>query len=244
MLERRPIQVLPVTTPRLRTGNSWIPPVQVPRLCPWLLLSSPTLRLLLLPSTPTFHVSPCPGPLHPPLSHLLLLPIRVPPLAARLAQPALFVLAAVLLLQPGSHRPVLVSPLPSPHSALLSCPLLSRSLSPPLKVGPPFSFMRPHIDAHLAGQLTGDIPMDWLRGQGFDSQEVCERVLRLRFNGAAFPVSARSLPGRVLPRTHLVPWRRGLPACGRFSKAINGFATSAPKGARGLLVQMLDHGLG
>ena len=46
-----------------------------------------------------------------------------------------------------------------------------------------FGSMRPHIDAHLAGQLVGDIPMDWLRGQGFSTCEVCQRVLSLRFNG-------------------------------------------------------------
>ena len=43
--------------------------------------------------------------------------------------------------------------------------------------------MRSHIDAHIAGQLLGDIPMDWLRGLGFSTCEVCQRVLSLRFNG-------------------------------------------------------------
>ena len=43
--------------------------------------------------------------------------------------------------------------------------------------------MRSHIDAHLTEQLLGDIPMDWLRGLGFSTCEVCPRVLSLRFNG-------------------------------------------------------------
>ena len=46
-----------------------------------------------------------------------------------------------------------------------------------------FGSMRSHIDAHLTGQLLGDIPMDWLRGLGFSTCEECQRVLSLRFNG-------------------------------------------------------------
>ena len=43
--------------------------------------------------------------------------------------------------------------------------------------------MRPHIEAHMSGQLLGDVPSDWLRSQGFGTCEVCQRILSLRFNG-------------------------------------------------------------
>ena len=46
-----------------------------------------------------------------------------------------------------------------------------------------FQSMRPHIEAHLSGQLLGDISSEWLRGQGFGTCEVCHRILSLRYNG-------------------------------------------------------------
>ena len=46
-----------------------------------------------------------------------------------------------------------------------------------------FQSMRPHIEAHLSGQLLGDISTEWLRGQGFGTCEVCHRILSLRYNG-------------------------------------------------------------
>ena len=49
-----------------------------------------------------------------------------------------------------------------------------------------FHTMRPLIDAHLANQIMGGDPVDWLRGQGFSTCEVCHRVLSLRFNGRCF----------------------------------------------------------
>ena len=58
--------------------------------------------------------------------------------------------------------------------------------------------MRPHVDAHLAGQLSGDVPVDWLRGQGFSTCEVCQRVLSLRFNGRC-PSCFRTLVSRPAP---------------------------------------------
>ena len=42
--------------------------------------------------------------------------------------------------------------------------------------------MRPHIEAHLSGQLMGDNPSGWLRSQGFGTCEVCQSILSLRFN--------------------------------------------------------------
>ena len=46
-----------------------------------------------------------------------------------------------------------------------------------------FQTMRPHVEAHLSGQLVGDISSDWLRSHGFGTCEVCHRILSLRFNG-------------------------------------------------------------
>ena len=46
-----------------------------------------------------------------------------------------------------------------------------------------FQSMRPHIEAHLSGQLLGDISSEWLRSQGFGTCEVCHRILSLRYNG-------------------------------------------------------------
>ena len=43
------------------------------------------------------------------------------------------------------------------------------------------------MDAHLAGQLSGDIPVDWLRGQGFS----CFRTLVAR--PASTSLSSRPL---------------------------------------------------
>ena len=82
-----------------------------------------------------FPFSPCPGPLHPPLSHLLLHPAR-----SRRSPPVLHC-SHCSSSQPfsssgrRSHRPVLVSPLPSPRWGLLSCPLLSRPFSPLSRMG-------------------------------------------------------------------------------------------------------------
>ena len=79
----------------------------------------------------------------------------------------------------------------NPRLPLLPGPFLSRSL--PLHGWATFISLRPHIDAHLAGQLMGDILPDWLRGQGFSTCEECQRVF-----------------GRPLPAI----WPKGLPATG------------------------------
>ena len=58
-------------------------------------------------------------------------------------------------------------PLSRSHARLF-CPAPSCSDSgPPSHGWASFGSMRPHVDAHLAGQLAGDFPMDWLRGRGF-----------------------------------------------------------------------------
>ena len=94
-----------------------------------------------------------------------------------------------------------------------------------------FSSMRPHIGAHLAGQLMGDIPPGWLRGQGFSTCEVCQRVLSLRSNGRCpscfhtLTFCSRPTP----PASH--PLAEGLPAFGRVysGKLVR---SSVPTGAR------------
>ena len=60
--------------------------------------------------------------------------------------------------------------------------------------------MRSHVDAHLAGQISGDIPADWLRGQGFSTCEVWQLVWIFLFNGPC-PTGASFPPLRFLWRT-------------------------------------------
>ena len=84
-----------------------------------------------------------------------------------------------------SSCPRLVSPLVS-----FAWFLRALTIPLPLMVGP-----RSAVDAHLAGQLSGDIPADWLRGQGFSTCEVCQRFLSLRFNGRC-PSCFRTLVAR------------------------------------------------
>ena len=125
------------------------------------------------------------------LSHQLLLLVFLYPLTFSLH---LFVLlASVPLARTAPHRSrspppastvcfrsvIVSSSCPHPCQAFLSGPLLSRPCSPLSRVG----HFRLHALAHLTGQLLGDIPMDWLRGLGFSTCEVCQRVLSLRFNG-------------------------------------------------------------
>ena len=80
--------------------------------------------------------------------------------------------------------------------------------------------MRPHIDAHLAGQLMGDIPSDWLCGQGFSTCEVCQHVLSLRFSGPC-PSCFQTLTSRP-PRPLLDPWPVGPLASGTCLPPTNG----------------------
>ena len=109
-----------------------MPPVQVSRLCPLLLLS--TLRLPPLPSTPTFHgpTLPRPGP-RAPLAFAPS-PKLVPPLAVL---PGPHCSSSQPFSSSGhrSHRPVLVPP--SRPRARLFCPVTTcPDHSLPLTVGP------------------------------------------------------------------------------------------------------------
>ena len=78
--------------------------------------------------------------------------------------------------------------------------------------------MRPHIDAHLSGQLLGDIPPDWLRGLGFS----CQCVLTLRFNGRC--------PSCCLRMATLRP--EGAPSIWNVFTSGKRVRTSVPAGAR------------
>ena len=129
-------------------------------------------------------------------------------------------------------RPRSRSPPPAPvHTDQSSCPpsrpaLGSFVLSPPVPITlSPLTDGPRSIPCVLTSMLTlrDSSLATSLRGQGFSVCEVCQLVLSLRFNGRSLPVSARSQPGRMLPRTHLVPWRR------RFSPATDWFAHRYPK---------------
>ena len=123
---------------------------------------------------------------------------------------------------------------PPPHSrSRLFCPVPSCSDScPPSHGWATFGSMRPHIDAHLAGQLAGDISMDWLRGHGFGTCEVCQRVLSLRFNGRcpscfrAFSSCHDGASGSSRPLAE------GAPGVWEVFTSDRRVRTSVPKGAR------------
>ena len=128
---------------------------------------------------------------------------------------------------PGSRSHSLGSVFAPPRPALLSCPLLPRSLSPLSRVG----HLRFHAPPHRCSPR-GDIPMDWLRGQGFSTCEVCQRVLSFRFNGRC-PSCFRNFSSRqegVSDTTR--PWLRGLPVSGRFSPVTGGFVHRSPRALR------------
>ena len=95
-----------------------------------------------------------------------------------------------------------------------------------------FGSMRSRIDAHLAGQLLGDIPMDWLRGLGFSTCEVCQRVLSLRFNGrcpSCFrPFSSQHGGGSDTTR----PLAEGAPGVWDVFTSDRRVRSSVPKGAK------------
>ena len=125
-----------------------------------------------------------------------------------------------------SRSPVHASPAlpldqsPGPATSRLSCTVLScPDHAHPSHGWVSFHTMRPHIEAHLSGQLMGDVPSDWLRSQGFGTCEVCQRIPSLRFNGrcpSCFHVmmsshSSPSSSSRLLAEEH--------PASGTFSTA-------------------------
>ena len=92
-------------------------------------------------------------------------PVSVPgssPPLRLLSQPSTPMFPGVARLRPGLPARLVFAP--SPSQVLRPSPLLL-----PSHGWATFSSMRLHIDAHLAGQLTGDIPMDWLRGQDFST---------------------------------------------------------------------------
>ena len=92
--------------------------------------------------------------------------------------------------------------------------------------------MRPHVDAHLAGQLSGDIPDDWLRGQGFGTCEICQRVLSLRFN-CRCPSCFRTLVSRpALASVPSRPLADGAPSVWDVFVSDKRVRSSVPKGAR------------
>ena len=71
-----------------------------------------------------------------------------------------------------------------PGSSRLFCPVAAcPDHAPPSHGWASFHSIRPHIEAHMAGQLLGEVPPDWLRSQGFGTCEVCQRILSLRYNG-------------------------------------------------------------
>ena len=100
--------------------------------------------------------------------------------------------------------------------------------SPPSHDWASFSSMRPHVDAHLAGQLSGD----WLRGQGFSSCEVSQRVLSLRFCGRC-PSCFRTLVARLVSTSlSSRPLAEGAPGVWDVFVSDRRVRSSVPKGAR------------
>ena len=124
-------------------------------------------------------------------------------------------------------------PPPSQTRARLFCPVPScPDHARPSHGWATFGSMRSHIDAHLAGQLLGDIPMDWLRGHGFSTCEVCQRVLSLRFNGRC-PSCFRpfsSQHGGVSDTTR--PLAEGAPGVWDVFTSDRRVRSSVPKGAK------------
>ena len=148
-------------------------------------------------------------------------------------------------------------PPPSHTRARLFCPVPScPDHARPSHGWATFGSMRSHIDAQLTGQLLGDIPMDWLRGLGFSTGEVCQRVLSLRFNGrcpSCFrPFSAQHGGDSVL----LAHGLKVLQVFGTSSPVTGGFVLQSPRVPRmpsqdvsflpsrmWLLIEMSSHGL-
>ena len=92
--------------------------------------------------------------------------------------------------------------------------------------------MRPHVDAHLAGQLSGDIPLDWLRGQGFGICEICQRVLSLRFNCRCTSCFRTLVSRPALASVPSRPLADGAPSVWDVFVSDNRMRSSVPKGAR------------
>ena len=163
-------------------------------------------------------------------------------------------------LRPSQLHCVPVPPCPAvrrPACPLNPCRLRSHSLLPPSAACPssqvPSRFFCPvpschdhapsshgwarstacsHVDAHLAGQLTGDISLDWLRSQAsafvrcVNVSSACGSMdVALHVSTSSLLVlTARSPPPAPLRRVH-----RGV---GRFSPAARRFDPRPPKGAR------------
>ena len=134
-----------------------------------LLLPRPFTLMLLLPRPPCFSHSP------QPLLHS--------PSASWLASPRLWFSGPSPPPQ-SLPRPLFFSSPVCPGPSRLFCPVAScPDHAPPSHGWLSFQTMRPHVEAHLSGQLVGDISSDWLRSHGFGTCEVCRRILSLRFNG-------------------------------------------------------------
>ena len=94
-----------------------------------------------------------------------------------------------------------------------------------------FKSLRHHLDLHFTGELSGQVPLDWLQRQGYGVCCVCHLVLSSHFNGL-HPRCCRALTAAVSPfRPPLVvPSSKGLPP----------YPTSSPlmaeSGHRSLLV--------
>ena len=161
--------------------TSWI--VEFLPLC----LLSPLVPLPSLVSVPVAAVTRFPLPSPSPTS--------LPPFCHRPLRPArpyhVTFLPLPCFTPPGHRPPRSRSRAPASTSLVSSqspLPGLTRNFrpvpscpdhAPPSRGWATFHTMRPHIDAHLAGQLMRDVPLDSLRNQGVSTCELCQCALPL-----------------------------------------------------------------
>ena len=202
------------------------------------------LRCLVLSlRTPMSPLLPRRSPSWPVLPGSAPFPARAPLLAAFPVKTALLGTAPLVLLPVVAVLPLRLLPLPaagqspgpppSRSHARLFCPVPSCPDSgPPSHGWATFGSMRPHVDAHLAGQLAGDFPMDWLRRRGFGTCEVCQRVLSLRFNGRCPSCFRAFTSHRDGAFGSSRPLAEGAPGVWEVFSGDRRVHTSVPKGAR------------
>ena len=106
---------------------------------------------------------------------LLLLPLSLATCPAVPPPPLPATAVAAALPRTPLRSRFLISP-PGPGSSRLFCPVAAcPDHAPPSHGWASFHSIQPHIEAHMAGQLLGEVPPGWLRSQGCGTCEVCQR---------------------------------------------------------------------
>ena len=120
----------------------------------------------------------------------------------------------------------------SPGSSRLFCPVAAcPDHAPPSHGWASFHSIRPHLEAHMAGQLLGEVPPEWLQSQGFGTCEVCQRILSLRYNGRCPSCFHFLTPSHDRP-TDSRPLAEGAPTIWDVFTNVPRVRSSVPAGAR------------